>query len=295
MRVLILGGGGMLGHKLWQHAQSRGDAYVTLRRRVADYAPGIFNERQTFENVAATDIDRLRQIVETIRPDAVINCVGIVKQRAEAHDPIASIEVNSLWPHRVAAECSAAGSRLVHLSTDCVFSGDRGNYVETDLPDSDDLYGRSKLLGEVTASPHVTFRTSMIGRELDRASGLVEWFLAQAGPVRGFRKAIFSGLTTSALATTLLDLAEKHPGLSGLYHLAADPIDKYTLLTRLAAALDHPIEIVPDDTVRIDRSLDASRLRAATGWSPPSWDDMLAELAIDAKKYPDWRSSRVPS
>ena len=211
----------------------------------------------------------------------MINAVGIVKQRADAKAAIPSIAVNSLWPHVLADACERGGARMVHVSTDCVFSGSRGGYVETDVPDAFDLYGRSKLLGEVTDRENtVTLRTSIIGWQLGEPTGLVGWFAAHRDEqLKGFTKAVFSGLTTRALTDVIRDVVMPDPSLNGLWHVSAAPIDKYALLTKLAEKLGWDLDITPSDELVIDRSLDSARFRERTGWAPPSWDEMLAGLA----------------
>ena len=280
MKILILGGAGMLGHELLRQLQGRHDTRVTLRQSLAAYANcGLFNAGNAYSDVDVCAPGRVEQVLTDFRPGVVVNAVGIVKQRPEAQDSILSIEVNSLLPHRLALDCRAVGARLVHLSTDCVFSGERGRYRESDRPDPLDLYDRSKLLGEVTAENALTLRTSMIGLGLYRKTNLVDWFLAQKGRVQGYRKAIFSGLTTAEVARVIALLIEKHPAASGLYHLSAEPISKFDLLTKLRERLSLPVEIVPVDEPRIDRSLDSSRFRQRFSYQPPSWDWMLGELA----------------
>src|SRR5262249_10593107 len=260
---------GMLGHKLWQSALPRFETKATVRSRDWFAAHG-FPQESITAPVDVHDHDALARAFDAARPDVVVNCAGIIKQLAAAKDAIASISINSLFPHQLAERCAAAGARLIHLSTDCVFSGRRGSYSEADTPDAGDLYGRSKLLGEVTAPRCLTIRTSMIGREIATTNGLVEWLLSRRGSeVRGFARAIFSGLTTNALANIILDVTEYFPDLAGLYHVAAEPIDKFTLLQRLNVAYDARVEIRRDESVVIDRSLDASRFRAATGFVPP--------------------------
>jgi dTDP-4-dehydrorhamnose reductase len=208
-----------------------------------------------------------------------VNAVGIVKQRIEAQDPVASIETNALFPHRLARLCTTTRARLVHFSTDCVFSGRVGRYRETDSPDPEDLYGRTKLLGEV-GPPHLTLRSSLIGLEAGGRQGLVEWFLASRGSVQGYRRAIFSGLTTLEMSRLVARLLDRHAGLEGLWHVASEPIDKYTLLGRLARALDRrDVTIEPVDEPICDRSLCGDAFAETTGYRAPSWDAMLAELA----------------
>jgi dTDP-4-dehydrorhamnose reductase len=274
----------MLGHQLLRELEPRHDTRVTLRQSLPAYATcGLFNAGNAFSDVDVCAPGRVEQVLTDFRPAVVVNAVGIVKQRPEAQDSILSIEVNSLLPHRLALDCRAVGARLIHLSTDCVFSGTRGGYSEGDTPDPLDLYDRAKLLGEVSASNAITLRTSMIGLGLYRKTSLVDWFLTQKGRVPGYRHAIFSGLTTAELSRVIALLIEKHPAASGLYHLSAAPISKFDLLTGLKSRLSLPVEIVPVDQPKIDRSLDSSHFRQAFSYQPPSWDRMLDELAREIR------------
>jgi len=285
VKVLVLGGDGMLGHELFLELRQRHETKVTLRQPLATYAGArLFDSANAFAGIEARTGNDVERVLEAYRPQAVVNAIGIVKQRPDSEDAIPSIEVNSILPHRIAVACGAIGARLVHLSTDCVFSGARGGYTETDVPDASDMYGRSKLLGEVTAEPALTLRTSMIGLGLYRKTSLVDWFLAQKGRVQGYRNAIFSGLTTRELARVIATLLERHPQASGLYHVSAAAISKYDLLLKLRERLRLPVEIVPADEPRIDRSLDSTRFRRVFAWRAPSWDEMLDELAGEIKK-----------
>jgi len=290
-RVLILGGSGMLGHKLWQVLSARLDVHATVRASDLG-APrlGLLDPQRTVTGVMAEAFDTVAEAVAAVRPDVVVNCIGIVKQVREAHDPLASIAMNSLFPHRVAQLCGARGARLIHVSTDCVFSGRAGNYDEGDNPDPVDLYGRSKLLGEVAYGASLTIRTSIIGRELAGASGLLEWFLSQEGSARGFQRAIFSGLTTQALARILASVIADHPVLTGIRHIASEPISKFDLLALLRDAYGLDVEIVPDDELAIDRSLDGTAFEQDTGCRADPWPDMVAELAADDTPYERLRS-----
>jgi dTDP-4-dehydrorhamnose reductase len=282
MKVLILGGDGMLGHELYLHLRANHDARVTLRQPLAAYvSQGLFDAANAFGGVEMRTPGALERVLSEFRPQAVINAVGIVKQRPESEDAITSIEVNALLPHRLALACRPLGARVVHLSTDCVFTGERGNYSETDRPDATDIYGRSKLLGELTGEGTLTLRTSMIGLGLYRKTSLVDWFLEQKGRVQGYRHAIFSGLTTRELSRLIGRVIESHPQASGLFHVSAAPISKLDLLTKLRQRLRLNVEIVPVDEPRIDRSLDSTRFRRVFAYTPPSWDDMLDELAHD--------------
>ncbi|HEY0322892.1 MAG TPA: SDR family oxidoreductase [Pyrinomonadaceae bacterium] len=293
MKVLILGGSGMLGHKLWQVLSRRFDTFVTFRQSAQAYAHyKLFETARAIGNVSASDFDAVTKAVAQVRPQVVVNCIGIVKQDAAAKDPLTSININALFPHRLAELARAAGARLIHLSTDCVFSGRGGNYNEDNPPDAEDLYGRTKLLGEVGSPDCLTLRTSMIGRELAGSQGLVEWFLSQQGKtVRGFRRAIFSGLTTRALAEAIAWIIEEHPSLDGVWHVAAEPISKFDLLTLIKEKGGLQIEIEPDETFVCDRSLDGERFREITGFVPPHWSDMISQLFQDSTPYNEFRRS----
>lgn len=284
--VLVLGGSGMLGHELWRTCADRfDDAYVTVRSdELGGPAAEVLDPDRVVYGVRAEEPRAIARALDEARPDAVVNCIGIVKQAVD--DPEPAIRINALFPHRLAAACRERGARLIHVSTDCVFSGEKGGYVESDLPDPVDTYGRSKLLGEPATPGALTIRTSMIGRELATSHGLLEWFLAQSGgSVRGFRRAVFSGPTTPVLSRAIADVIERHSELDGLYHLSAEPISKHDLLVKLRDAFALDVEIAPDDSVVIDRSLDSSRFREAAGWQPPTWLEMVAELAASADDY----------
>ena len=289
MKLLILGAGGMLGHKLLLTASPQLDTWATVREAGAIPGDAAVDRSRILTEVEADKFDTVVRAFETVRPDAVVSCIGVVKQRGEAKDPIVSLTVNSLFPHRLAALCGSAGSRLIHVSTDCVFAGRKGRYVETDEPDAVDLYGRTKQLGEVAGPGALTLRTSIIGRELSTSQGLVEWFLAQKGSAPGFTEAIFSGLTTIELSRVILDVIRSHPSLQGIYHVAADRISKYDLLVLMNRAFARGLTIVPDDSVHVDRSLDGGRFRSATAYEAPGWPDMIAEMAADDTPYDRWR------
>lgn len=283
----------MFGHKLWQTLAPRADVFVTVRQTPEEYSRfGIFDDARTFGNVLVEEFESVARVFASIRPDAVVNCIGLVKQQAAARDPIASLTVNSLFPHRLAQLARDSGARLIHLSTDCVFSGNKGNYSETDPPDAEDVYGRTKLLGELNEDHCLTIRTSMIGRELSGSHGLLEWFLGQNGkPVRGFKRAIFSGLTTQALAEVLAKVISDHRDLNGVWHIAGEPISKFDLLTLVNQTYGIAIEIAPDETFVCDRSLDGLRFQDATGFQAPSWRKMIEHMHVDPTPYDQVRRS----
>jgi dTDP-4-dehydrorhamnose reductase len=284
MKLLILGATGMLGHILWEEARTRPiDAYATIRRT----PPGLeefFPRDRVVIGVDAERYETVNAALNELHPNIVLNCIGVVKQSSEINDPIKTININSLFPHVLSRNCQKLGIRLVHMSTDCVFSGKRGLYKESDQPDPTDFYGQSKLMGEPTGESTLTIRTSMFGPELGKRQGLLEWFLAQKeGTVRGFANAVFSGFYTRSLADLILDIVSQH-SVSGLRHLSAEPISKLVLLEKVRDACRLPIHIVPDESVRMDRSLDATMIRNECHIQVPSWDAMIDMLAGDLKK-----------
>jgi dTDP-4-dehydrorhamnose reductase len=287
-RILILGGTGMLGHALLRGLAAREnlEVYATVRSREEVrrwFSPDLAG--RCLDNVDAYNFESLIQAIGEVRPEVVINGIGIIKQSALAQDPLTSITINSLLPHRLAAVCQAAQARLVQFSTDCVFSGSQGNYREDDATDCDDLYGRSKLLGEVAGPLALTLRTSIIGHELRGKLGLLEWFLAQEDSVRGFTQAIFSGFPSVEVVRIMADYILPDSSLQGIYHVSAAPISKYDLLTLVAERYGKKIAIRPDGQVSLDRSLNSKAFREKTGYQPPTWPALIDEM------YRDYRSS----
>jgi dTDP-4-dehydrorhamnose reductase len=271
----------MLGHQLLKSWQSSHEVCVTLRGEADQYHQyGLFNDDNSYYGVDVRDFAQIVSVAEAFKPEAIVNAVGIVKQRSESHDAIISLEVNSLLPHRLSQLCSELGARLIHISTDCVFSGSKGMYTEDDLEDARDLYGRSKLLGEVHDTQAVTLRTSIIGLELSRKKSLIEWFLAQKGELKGFTRAIYSGFTTQEVARIIERVLVVDTCLSGLWHVGSAPINKYELLDLLSGYMGREdVKLLPDSGFFCERSLDASRFNKKTGYTPPPWNEMLEELA----------------
>jgi dTDP-4-dehydrorhamnose reductase len=280
LNILILGAGGMLGNAVIRVMSENQDleTFGTIR---SNAVPQIFSaeiSKNIFTSFDVTDRDSLVKLFTKIKPDVVINCVGLVKQLADVDDPLIALPINAMLPHQLANLCGLTGARLVHISTDCVFSGTKGNYLETDVSDATDLYGKSKYIGEVSYPHTITVRTSIIGHELSSAHGLVNWFLMQQGSCKGFKRAIFSGLPTTVLATIIRDIVLSKPELHGVYHVAAKPISKYDLLKLVAKVYGKIIDIVPDEQLVIDRSLNADKFKFATGYEAPSWDDLIQTM-----------------
>jgi dTDP-4-dehydrorhamnose reductase len=255
------------------------DVKVTLHQNLAFYHKfELFNAANAYSGLDVRDLDSLAELLRDFNPLAIVNCVGIVKQQDAAKQYIPSIEINSLLPHRLAALCNEINARFIHLSTDCVFSGKKGNYKEDDFSDADDLYGRTKYLGEVKDNNSITVRTSMIGTELSRKKGLLEWFLSQKGSIKGFKNTIFSGFTTHELSRIIEKMLVEYPEASGIYHVSSKPISKFNLLNLIKEKLQLPISIIPDESVKCDRSLDSTRFRKDFNYHPPNWETMADEL-----------------
>jgi dTDP-4-dehydrorhamnose reductase len=281
VRILILGGDGMLGHQLLKHLQPRHEVKVTLRQDLGTYTSlDMFSKENAYEAIDIRSLERLVEVLADFRPEAVINAVGIVKQRPDAKECIPSLEINALLPHRLAVLCKGIGAKLIHLSTDCIFSGKKGKYLESDPSDAEDLYGKTKFLGEVHETNSLTLRTSIIGRELSRHSSLLDWFLAQTGTVKGFTNAIYTGFTTLEMSRIIEKMLLEFPDAAGVYQVSSDPINKYDLLLLIREKLGHGIEIIPDEVFRCDRSLDSSRFRNEFNYTPPAWPAMIEELRV---------------
>ncbi|WP_282111040.1 dTDP-4-dehydrorhamnose reductase family protein [Shewanella algicola] len=288
MKVLILGATGMLGYSLFANLNQQENLTVfgTVRdlKGKEDFFQS-YNE-QLISNIDVYDLHSLESAISQVKPDVVINCIGLIKQHSISKQHIDAVKINALLPHELANLCDRFNARLIHFSTDCVFTGSKGLYTEDDLPDARDLYGKSKCLGEVSYGNHLTLRTSIIGHELNSSVSLVDWFLSQQGSIQGFSKAVFSGLPTCYIAKLLAETILPNPELSGLYHLSVDPIDKFTLLNLVAKVYEKEIEINESAELVIDRSLDSTRFRAAAHFQPPVWADLIQYMHKDfVKRY----------
>jgi dTDP-4-dehydrorhamnose reductase len=291
-RVLILGVSGMLGHILFFNLSKEDglDVYATARNK-DELAKWFSTEylNKIMSGVETENIDTLVKAVAVIKPDVVINCIGIIKQLDESKDPLKSISVNALFPHRLANICAAAEARFIQISTDCVFDGTKGNYTEDDKSDAYDLYGRTKYLGEVHYPNCITLRTSIIGHELKGKRSLVEWFLAQEGKVRGYANAIYSGFPTVEMAHIISRYVIPNKELNGLYNVSSEPISKFELLRYIADRYNKEIEIESFDDFYMDRSLDSTRFRASTGYVPPTWSELVDKMYKDFNSAPHYR------
>lgn len=281
MNILVLGATGMLGSAIFStlSAESSLEVFGTLRSVTGLKSFPELVRDQLLSDVDVLDQDALISVMQRVRPHVVVNCIGLVKQVPASNDPLLALPINAMLPHRLAKLCALSSARLVHISTDCVFSGLGAMYSETDVSDAQDLYGKSKYLGELPDLPHaITLRTSIIGHGINRNNSLIDWFLAQTGPVKGYRKVVFSGLPVGELAKIIRDYIIPFPSLFGLYHVSAQPINKCQLLELVADVYGKRVDIIPDDGPVIDRSLDSSRFMHTTGYIPPCWRALVKAM-----------------
>lgn len=290
LKILVLGVSGMLGSAVFR-VLSQITAYQVIGTNRNLESLKFFSEEEKIRihsNIDILNQDELLRLFSMVQPDVVINCVGIIKQQKSAKDPLSVLPINSLLPHRLSNFCKLISARLILISTDCVFNGKKGSYVEEDITDAEDLYGKSKELGEIRNQTHVfTIRTSIIGHELNSNYSLVNWFLSQNHEVKGFTKAIFSGLPTCEIAEIIGKLILPNDALHGLYHISSNPISKFDLLKLIAEVYGKKINIIPSDELIIDRSLDSSKFREETSYSPSSWGDLILMMKAYKQKYLD--------
>lgn len=278
----------MLGHKLFQVLPRRFPQTACTVRT----APALFRERHLFpsdlvyEGIDVRDAAAVNRVVDEFRPDVLVNAVGLIKQLQEGNTRPTAIRINALLPHDLQEAAARVGGRTVHFSTDCVYRGDRGAYVEDDPSDAIDVYGRTKYLGELEGPGALTLRTSIVGRQLRGSESLIEWFLSQeGGHVRGFTRALYSGVTTDHLAELVGELLAAHPMPEGLYHVSGPAISKYELLCLVREVFDLDVTIEPDEDFALDRTLDDRRFREATGLPKRSWKEMLVQMAANPIPY----------
>ncbi len=283
MKVLVVGASGMIGSAMVRvlSESKEWQVFGTVRSQGAKqfFEPAIAN--RLLADIDVDKPDALVRIFAQTRPDVVVNCVGLTKHHREADDPVLAIALNALLPHRMADLCAVSDARLIHVSTDCVFSGAQGNYSEQDLTDATDVYGKTKALGEVDYPYAVTLRTSTIGHELQSAYGLLEWFLSRHGQCKGYARAIFSGLPNTVFARVVRDVVIPRPELTGLYHVGAQPIDKNSLLHLIARVYGKVIQITEDQQFAVDRSLNSERFSSATAYVAPGWLELIETMHAD--------------
>lgn len=286
MKILVLGANGLIGSTIFRVLSETKDNVVhgTIRNESALLSVPDSFRKNIVSNVDMLDDYAITDILNTYRPHVVINCAGLTKHRPNSENPLTALPINSLFPHKLAKLCALMGARVIHISTDCVFSGHKGYYSEEDHPDALELYGISKAIGEVDYPNALTIRTSTIGHESNSTAGLLEWFLSQQTSCYGYGKAIFSGLPTVTLARVIRDYVLPNEIMTGVYHLAGSPIDKLSLLRLIANVYAKDINVIPDDSFVIDRSLNAKKFSKETGYVASSWDVLLLEMYDDFKR-----------
>jgi dTDP-4-dehydrorhamnose reductase len=281
MRILVLGAGGMLGHRLWCNMSHGHDVVGTCRNPIPWLEKRANNTRKLISGVTTDDLFGLQRVLDSVDADIVVNCIGVIKQLPAGQDPVTTIATNSLFPHQLAVMCAERKLRLLHISTDCVFSGARGAYLETDLPDATDLYGRSKALGELDVKGALTLRTSIIGHELKNRLSLLEWFLSQKGTVTGYSAVLYNGLTTTELCRVIEKYVLGNPQLEGLYQVSSAAISKLDLLRIIREVYNTDVDITAVDQPVNDKTLVAGRFSTATGYLAPEWQQMIVEMRKD--------------
>ena len=288
MKVCVLGAGGLLGHMLIRVLGATLDVYGTTRESRSDSSPlaRFLSQDKWIDNIDASKFDSINKVFGTTNFDTVINCIGLIKQRNAQTTEHEMMLINAEFPHHLAQVANHQGARVIHISTDCVFSGDKGNYVETDTPDPVDVYGKSKLFGELNDVKNLTLRTSHIGRELTIRKSFIEWLLSQkSGHVEGYGHAIYSGLTSQELARLISELLNAKKGITGMFHVSSQPISKLEIINKLNELLNLEIDVIPDSKVQINRSLNSDKFRLATNLTPHNWDQMLSDFCKDQKNY----------
>ncbi len=270
----------MLGSTVFRYLSTKDEFAVTGTVRSGHTILGHAEHQRAkiLSGIDALQHDSLVRAFAHTHPDVVINCVGVVKQLSSADDPLTAIPINSVLPHQVAALADASGAKVIHFSTDCIFSGAKGNYQESDIPDAIDLYGRSKYLGELNYAHTLTLRTSIIGHELDGSRSLLCWFLSQKTRVNGYANVFFSGLPTVEIAKIVEILLTRELNLSGVYNVASERISKLDLLRLVSKEYQHPVDIVPTETPTLDRSLDAARFNQLAHYKPAPWPELVRQM-----------------
>lgn len=288
MRVIILGVSGLIGHKLLQELSTGYEVFGILHKSKNQYGNcSLFSGSNIIENINITEFNLLKGVLFAVNPDVILNCVGITKRKIDINNPLEVITTNSVFPHQLANWARINQKRVIHFSTDCVFDGKIGNYTEKSLTTAEDIYGRTKALGEINYSHTLTIRSSFIGQELFDKTELLDWFLAQNGKqIKGFKNTFYSGVSTIFMAHVVKNIISNFPNLSGLYQLAPDkPISKYELLCIAKGAFGVNVDIIPDDQHIHLPTLDASKLKQEINLTVPSWKEMMSELAANKGFY----------
>jgi len=288
MRVIILGTSGLIGHKLLQELSTDLEVFGTLHYSKKHYGDiSLFSGPNIIENIDASNFELLKGVLLAINPDVILNCIGITKRKINTNNIIETLNINSVFPHKLADWAKINQKRVLHFSTDCVFDGRVGNYTEVSITTAEDIYGKSKALGEINYNHCLTIRSSFIGQELFDKTELLDWFLTQNGKqIKGFKNTLYSGVSTIFMANVVKKIIMNFPNLSGLYQLAPDkPISKYDLLLIAKETFNIDVEIIPDYENVHRPTLDASKLKRKINLTVPSWETMMRELASNKEIY----------
>jgi len=288
MKVCVLGSGGLLGHMLIRVLSASHDVYGTTREKASKDSPlaQFLPIEKWIGEVDAAEPSSIKRVFEKNQFDIAINCIGLIKQRSDQVDDRPMMSINGEFPHKLAEIANSSGVRVIQISTDCVFSGDKGNYVETDTPDPVDTYGRSKLLGELNDSTNLTIRTSHIGPELGRHTSFFDWVLGSENQtVNGYMGAIYSGFSTRVSAQLIGTLLERFYLYGNVWHLASKPISKFELIELINSVFDLKIQLVEDRQYTCDRSLKMDSLNKRFEFTAPTWRAMIEAMHLDQRNY----------
>lgn len=296
MRVLILGVSGLIGHKLFQELTSSFEVFGTLHKIKQQYGDiQLFSGDNVIGGVDVKKFEILTGVFAAINPDVILNCVGITKRKININYPLEVLMVNSVFPHQLANWAKENQKRVIHFSTDCVFDGKIGNYTESSLTTAEDIYGRTKALGEITYNHTLTIRSSFIGQELFDRTELLDWFLSQDGKViKGFKNTFYSGVSTIFMAKVIKEIILNFPDLFGLYQLApGNPISKFELLSIAKESFNINVDIIADELHVHHPTLDSSKLKTEIDLTVPSWKEMMDELASEKLFYSKLKTNKI--
>ena len=279
MKVLITGSSGLIGRAIARYLHASGCIEVQgVGRRPVE--PFCFDfPYRDFGDLCQPQATE--NLVEEYQPDVIINCAGATKHIESGNDPAVALPLNSMLPHQISKLAYKHGFKLIHISTDCVFNGRRGYYSEEDFTDAYDVYGKSKAMGELISGDHLVLRTSTIGHECGTKRGLLDWFISQKTKCLGYKEAYFSGLPTTEIARLILEEVLPRRNLNGLINLGGQRIDKFSLLKMLRETYALDIEIIPDASVKIDRSLNCKKFFDEVGYTAPPWSELLKKMQRD--------------
>ena len=283
MKILILGADGMIGHKIAHSLYQDFDLILTSRKKISIESIGVNSGKFIYHDFLN---NMTYDLLNKIMPDVVINCVGITTRRGIKDSYNNTILLNSKLPHSLDSWVKSNSKKLIHFSTDCVFSGTKGNYLDNDIPDANDLYGETKSAGEIDSGNTLNIRCSMIGRELFNFTELFEWLnMNKNKKIEGFSNVIYSGITTVRMGKIIHYILKHKLNLSGIYNISSVPISKYDLLVKLSNAFSLNVQIEENTDNKSNKVLISKKFTEITGIYPPNWDDLISEFKGDCIKF----------